>query len=136
MAAVGTVAAVVVLGLWWSGRPWGGPIARAEPQPTDSAAVPLALPTPARPAPERPRAAAAAALGMLRLLTSPPDAEIFIDGHRAGIGSLFDYSVAAGPRRLRIQAPGYRTVDSVIVIPSGNTLSLGRIVLRDRDTRP
>jgi serine/threonine protein kinase len=140
MAAVGAVAAVVILALWWSGRPWGGPVARAEPQPADSPAVPLAVPESSRPATESRRAAPAPAPapppGMLRLLTTPPDAEIFIDDRRAGIGSLFDHPVAAGPRRLRIQAPGYRTVDSLIVIPSGNTLSLGRIILRDRDSVP
>jgi len=67
------------------------------------------------------------------MLTSPPDAEILIDDRRLGIGSVFDQEVAAGPRRLRVRAPGYQTFDTSIVVPRGETLRLGRIALRSRD---
>ena len=132
MLTGGSVAAAVLLALWWAGRPWGSPLAQAEPHQADSGAAAEE----AAPLATRPRPSPVLPPGRIRVLTSPPDAEIFIDGHRVGIGSLFDHPVTAGERRLRIQAPGYRTFDTVIVIPSENTLSLGRIALADRSTSP
>jgi hypothetical protein len=68
------------------------------------------------------------------LLTVPPDAEILIDGRRVGVGSVFDLKLAAGPRRLQIRAPGYQAFDTTIVVTVGQTLSLGRIALRSRES--
>ncbi len=73
-----------------------------------------------------------AVTGKLRLLTSPPDAEILIDGRRIGVGSVVDRAVPAGARRLRVQAAGYQTFDTLIVVPADSTVSLGRITLRGR----
>jgi hypothetical protein len=64
------------------------------------------------------------------MLTSPPDAQILIDGRAVGIGSVFDLDVAAGSRRLEVRATGYGTFDTTIVVPAGGILSLGRIALR------
>jgi serine/threonine protein kinase len=96
--------------LWWAGRPKGteAPVS-----------VPAVLP-----------ARAPLATGKLRMLTSPPDAQILIDGRAVGVGSVFDFDVAAGPRQLVVRAAGYRTFDSTVVVPAGGTLSLGRITLR------
>jgi len=66
------------------------------------------------------------------MLTSPPDAEISIDSRRVGVGAVFDLTVVAGARRVRVRAPGYDTFDTTIVIPAGGTVSLGRIALRSR----
>jgi serine/threonine-protein kinase len=82
----------------------------------------------------RPPPAVPAATGKLRLLTVPPDAEILIDGRRVGVGSVFDLKLAAGPRRLQIRAPGYQAFDTTIVVTVGQTLSLGRIALRSRES--
>jgi len=82
-----------------------------------------------RPSPEVP-----AATGKVRLLTVPPDAEILIDGRRVGVGSVFDLKLAPGPRRLQIRAPGYQAFDTTIAVTVGQTLSLGRIALRSRES--
>jgi len=79
-----------------------------------------------------PQRSAPSATGKLRLLTVPPDAEILIDGRRVGVGSVFDLRVALGPRQLQIRASGYQTFDTTIVVKLGETLSLGRIALRNR----
>ena len=75
-----------------------------------------------------------AVVGKLRLLTSPPDAEILIDGRRIGVGSVVDRVLPAGARRLRIQAAGYQTFDTLVVIPADSTVILGRITLHGRGT--
>jgi len=80
-----------------------------------------------------PSAAAPAPSGRLRMLTSPSDAEILIDGRRVGVGSVFDVALAAGARRLEVRAPGYSTFDTIVVVDSGGTISLGRIGLRGRE---
>ena len=93
-------------------------------------------PPPVAPGPSPQQASASRAApggsGRLRMLTSPPDAEISVDSRRVGVGSVFDLAVAAGARRLRVRAPGYETFDTTIVIPAGGTVSLGRVALRTR----
>jgi hypothetical protein len=42
--------------------------------------------------------------------------------------------VALGPRQLQIRATGYQTFDTTIVVRAGETLSLGRIALRSRES--
>ena len=128
LAAVGAVASLAVGAAWWISR--AGGTAAPSAIPGSSAAPPPAAPPPSA-TPPSPRAASPT--GKLRMLTSPPDAEILIDDRRLGIGSVFDQEVAAGPRRLRVRAPGYQTFDTSIVVPRGETLRLGRIALRSRD---
>jgi serine/threonine-protein kinase len=70
------------------------------------------------------------ATGMLRILTSPPSAEILVDGRRVGVGSVVDLRVPVGARRLRVQAAGYAPWDSTIVVRPGVTHTLGRVMLR------
>jgi serine/threonine protein kinase len=103
--------------------------------PRDSVAPP-----PPPPPPPPPRAAAPAAVpvsrpvavatGRLRILTSPPNAEILVDGRRVGVGSVVDLQVPKGARRLRVQAAGYAPWDTTIVVQTGVTHSLGRVTLR------
>jgi hypothetical protein len=131
----GVAAAIVLtLGLAVWGARTGAGRAAAVPPPslppvevrTESVAAGVAtrpLPPPVPPA-----------TGKLRLLTVPPDAEILIDGRRVGIGSVFDLKLAPGPRRLQIRAPGYQAFDTTIVVAVGQTLSLGRIALRSRES--
>jgi serine/threonine protein kinase len=104
--------------------------------------VPLPEAPPVRVGPERPAArmvarpsqpSASIAMGKLRLLTVPADAVILIDGRRVGVGSVFDFKVPPGPRRLQIRATGYQTFDTTIVVKVGEPLSLGRIALRSRE---
>ena len=83
-----------------------------------------ALTVAARPAPS----------GKLRLLTSPGQAEIVIDGKRRGVGGVLDLPVRAGARRLEVRALGYVPFDTVITIVADSTLSLGRITLRESRT--
>ena len=128
-------AATLLLGLaWWVSRPHpAAQLAANVARPADStphggtsgeSSVRAPLVRPAAPA----------VTGRLRLLTSPPDAEILIDGRRIGVGSVVDRAVAAGARRLRVQAAGYQTYDTVVVVPADSTVSLGRITLRGRNT--
>lgn len=114
-AAVATVAAVAL---------WPGPVRN------ETAAGPVADTAP--PAPEPvvpPPARSAPAPGRLRLLTDPPDAEILVDGRHANVGSLFDYAVAAGTRRIEIRAPGYRSFDTTLVVAAGVTHNLRLVAL-------
>jgi len=81
------------------------------------------------------RAAPPPPTGRLRLLTTPPDAEIVIDGRRVGIGSVFDdVPISPGARHLEVRARGYETFDTTVVIEAGVTLSLKRVTLRSRGT--
>jgi eukaryotic-like serine/threonine-protein kinase len=75
-------------------------------------------------------APAASSTGRLRLRTVPPTAEIFVDGQSVGVGGLVDFEVAAGQRQLRISAPGYLTLDTLITVDAGGTLRLGQVALR------
>jgi eukaryotic-like serine/threonine-protein kinase len=74
-------------------------------------------------------ASTAPARGKLRLLTSPPDARILVDGRMRDVGSLFDHPVAPGSHRISVQAAGYRSFDTTVVVASGATVSLGRVRL-------
>jgi serine/threonine protein kinase len=71
--------------------------------------------------------------GKIRLSTIPPIAEIRIDGRQVGVGSLYDYSLPAGSRRLTVVAPGYRNFDTTVTVRSGEIAILSRITLKPRE---
>jgi serine/threonine-protein kinase len=127
---VGYAAAVTVLlavGGWLLSRTIGVSATAAATPPRDSAppappAAPPAVVPIARPV--------TVATGKLRILTSPPSAEILVDGRRVGVGSVVDLRVPSGTRRLRVQAAGYAPWDTTIVVEAGATHSLGRVTLR------
>jgi predicted Ser/Thr protein kinase len=98
----------------------------------DSLRQPVSAPVPAPP-PARPRPPVT---GSLRLLTTPSDAEILIDGRARGTGAVLDLPLAAGNRRLQIRARGYITFDTTITISADSTVSLGRIALRVSEQKP
>ena len=87
----------------------------------DSAAP--ALPSLRPPAPR-------AATGTLRILTTPPDAVILIDGQRAGVGSVIDRAVPVGRRRIQARAPGYASYDTIVDVAAGALVNLRRVTLR------
>jgi len=137
---------------WWRAAPWlagaaaamllalaivvrraGTGAGREDLVPPLEAPPVTSRPAPARAAKTQPQPAAPAATGKLRLLTVPPDAEILIDGQRVGVGSVFDLKLTQGARRLQIRAAGYQPFDTTIVVKVGETLSLGRIALRNRE---
>jgi len=74
--------------------------------------------------------AAAPANGKLRLRTVPATAQIFVDGQAVGVGSLMDFEVAAGQRQLRITAPGYAELDTLITVDPGATVRIGQVSLK------
>jgi hypothetical protein len=76
-----------------------------------------------------PRAVEAKAMGRLRVRAFPADAEIRVDGRLLGQGVVLDSAVRAGPRRLRISAPGYRSLDTTITVVADEITSLSRITL-------
>jgi len=137
---------------WWRSTAWVAGLAAATvltlglavwgalTGPGPSAELPRLAPLQARPpagatgGATRPSPEVPAATGKVRLLTVPPDAEILIDGRRVGVGSVFDLKLAPGPRRLQIRAPGYQAFDTTIAVTVGQTLSLGRIALRSRES--
>jgi len=135
-AWAGTASAVVVLGLagWVVFRPetsagnasLGGGSREDSVRARGSAAVPA--PAPARPRPP--------VTGLLRLLTSPSDAEILIDGRARGTGAVLDLPLTTGSRHLQIRARGYITFDTTITMSADSTISLGRITLRVPEQRP
>jgi len=77
-------------------------------------------------APEAP----APAPGRIRLRTVPPTAEIFLDGQPVGVGALVDFETAPGQRELRISAPGFVTLDTLLTIGPGATVRLGQVSLQ------
>jgi hypothetical protein len=130
----------------WAGLAGGGLVALGTiwllarpsrlPAPAVSASLDSAAGRPASPQPpSRPavRRGGGAPSGRLRLLTTPADAEILIDGRRVGVGSVFDdVPISPGLRRLEVRARGYETFDTTVVIEPGATMSLGRVTLRSR----
>jgi eukaryotic-like serine/threonine-protein kinase len=100
----------------------------APPAPLDSARAPLAT-SDSTPAPLRP-ATPRVASGRLRILTTPPDAEILIDGQRAGVGSVIDKAVPIGRRRIQARAAGYVAYDTTVDVGAGVLINLRRVTLR------
>ena len=112
--------------------PPSSPSSNPSPPAAVSTAPPLRVTPSAAPRPaERP----APAGGKLRVMTSPTDAEIIVDGRRVGVGSAFDLPLGVGERRLEVRAPGFQAFDTMLVVTAGSTLSLGRITLRAGEQR-
>jgi hypothetical protein len=74
--------------------------------------------------------------GKIRIRAYPTDAEILLDGRLLGRGVVVDSAVASGTRRLRIVAPGYRTLDTTITVPPGETAQLGTLRLVPAEVNP
>jgi predicted Ser/Thr protein kinase len=74
--------------------------------------------------------------GRLRMLTTPPDAEILIDGQRAGVGSVIDRAVPVGQRRIQARAAGYVSYDTIVDVGAGALVNLRRVTLRARSEGP
>jgi predicted Ser/Thr protein kinase len=128
-----TASAVVTLALagWIVRNALGGGVERGDADsvaPTTRDSVPAVRES----APPRPRPAT----GLLRLLTTPSDAQILIDGRGRGTGAVLDLRLAPGQRRLQIRARGYVTFDTTITIYADSSLSLGRITLRVPEQGP
>ena len=121
---------LVALGtIWLLGRPSRVPAPAVSASLDSAAGRPASAPPPYRPAVRR----GGVPSGRLRLLTTPADAEILIDGRRVGIGSVFDdVPISPGLRRLEVRARGYETFDTTVVVEPGATMSLGRVTLRSR----
>src|SRR5688572_27524177 len=68
--------------------------------------------------------------GFLRLLVTPRDADVIVDGVLAGsvddFGGTGERALPAGPHRIRIEAPGYEPVEFDVRVPIGDTISLRR----------
>ena len=119
-AAVAGIAVAVGGGAWWFGRSSSTALGASPPTPVSLLSAPIAANPPLT------------AAGKLRLLTTPPTAEILVDSKRVGVGSVVDAVVDSGAHRLRIQAEGFDPLDTTIVVPPARTLYLGRLRLRPR----
>jgi serine/threonine-protein kinase len=140
-----------ITGVWWLG---GGHKSAPAQQPVPAARVPVAprepglaerttrraapgqiTPPPAAASPSalgQPFNPLAAGTGTLRLYTMPLTASITLDGQSAGTGILPGIAVPAGQHRLRVEAPGYATLDTVIRIASGRLTDVGQVTLKRR----
>jgi serine/threonine-protein kinase len=114
---------VLLLGLTLGVLRLTAPQGAASPSPTPIPAQPPTVPTARQPAAVAPRAPQPPG-GKLRLLTSPRNAEILIDGRRVGVGSAFDLPVGVGERRLEVRAAGYKSFDTTLVVTAGSTFKL------------
>ncbi len=84
-------------------------------------------PSAATPAAQQPAADPA----LLRVSTSPPNAEIFVNGRSVGVGGVVDEPIPAGRAvRIRIQAAGFRTYETIVTPEPGGAVRLGRITLQ------
>ena len=123
---VGLVAGGVVVAL-------GVTVLAVAPRNAPPAAAPDTTHTPASPPPpaasNRPPAPRVPS-GTLRILTTPPDAVILIDGQRAGVGSVIDRAVPVGRRRIQARAPGYASYDTTVDVAVGALVNLRRVTLR------
>ncbi len=108
---------------------------KATPTPAPIPAPPAAVQAASQP-PATERRAARAPGGKLRMLTSPANAEILIDGRRVGVGSAIDLPLAVGERQLQVRAPGYKSFDTTLVVTAGSTFALGRITLPGGERGP
>jgi len=68
--------------------------------------------------------------GFLRLLITPRNADVIVDGVLAGnvddFGGTGEQALPAGPHRIRIEAPGYEPVEFDVRVPAGDTITLRR----------
>ena len=112
-------------------------VSRRDAAPTGDStrtAVPVAA-AETTPGPVRPPTARVAA-GRLRILTTPPDAEILIDGQRAGVGAVIDRAVPVGRRRIQARAAGYVAYDTIVDVGAGALINLRRVTLRPAGQGP
>ncbi len=125
-------AAVLVVGAGWAVTRLTSAAAErdASPEPHNVAVTPAVSMAPAPTAHTPPPLPAPVLTGKLRVLTSPPSAEILVDGRRVGIGGVVDLRIPTGARRLRVQAAGYQAWDTTIIVQTGATHTLGRVTLR------
>lgn len=72
--------------------------------------------------------------GFLRLLITPRHADVIVDGVAAGtvddFGGVREQTLVAGPHRIRVEAPGYESVEFDVRVPVGDTISLRRELSR------
>jgi len=142
-----TAVTVAGFGLWvLSGRATGSQAPVREAIPGDSAAIVMPAPRAAasaspgptrvaastatvRPAPDVSRAPAGvavapkpAARALLVVQTVGGWARIYVDGGAPRDGTSYRAAVSAGHHRLHLERPGYRTVDSTVVVGPHDTL--------------
>jgi len=144
-AALVLAAVAAFSGLWWLGHP--SPVSVQPPGAATSPASAPSRPASSQSATQRgassrgapaPDAAAryatqlppAGGAGIVRLYTIPLNATIAVDGQDVGAGLLSNVPVAAGQRRLRISAPGYATLDTMISVTAGKLADIGLIRLK------
>lgn len=68
--------------------------------------------------------------GWLWLGVTPANARILVDGQLSGTGSLSQFEVTAGLRRLQITAPGYQALDTMVSVDAGANIHLPPIALK------
>ncbi|MGH7676616.1 MAG: PEGA domain-containing protein, partial [Gemmatimonadales bacterium] len=94
-----------------------------EDRPAPSGATPApALPGPRRePFRGRPQPEAPPVEGYISI-SSDPFASVFIDGVAVGETPVISYAVRPGRHAIRIERPGYRTINEDVQVDAGNTV--------------
>lgn len=117
-----TATAAGVLGaawVWWPASPESPPSAAAGTAATRSDPPPEASPSTAAPAPVAPDTI------VLRLRVTPPHATVYIDDERVDEGrASVALPRATAPRRVRASAPGFETMERVVVPDHAQTVVL------------
>ncbi len=72
--------------------------------------------------------------GLLRITTSPPDANILLNGRVIGQGGMSDHPIPAGRVRFSVTAPGHVRWDTTVTVQAGGTVNLRRVTLRPEGT--
>jgi hypothetical protein len=74
---------------------------------------------------EEPESARAAGYGKLQLSVQPEDASVYVDGAFRGTGrEASSLRLAPGRHRIEVVRPGFRTAESELEIPAGETTRL------------
>ncbi len=129
VAIVATALAVVLGAMVWI-LPRRGATPDGTAADTTHGVTAAAPPQTVTPSPPQQPPPARVATGTLRMLTTPPDAVILIDGQRAGVGSVIDRPVPVGRRRIQARAPGYASYDTIVDVTAGALTNLRRVSLR------
>jgi len=82
------------------------------------------------------QAPAATGTGKLRLNTDPKDAYVYVDGQQVGQGYIVDQVIAAGERRIEVEANGYQRYVRSISVARDRLVNLGLVTLQPATTRP
>ncbi len=124
---------LVAAAIWLALRAFDGALTPGQLTPAQTEPGQTQLAEPSQPAPSTTSTPAAPAMILLSLRTTPPGAEISIDGYRFGQSPVVDAPVRAGNRTLKVERGGYGTFERTLDLSRDRRLN---ITLFPRGVRP